>query len=40
MQKCRKISAKAIVVDNRPGANTIVGMEILANAAPDGYTLS
>src|SRR5262245_60501839 len=28
-----------IVVDNRPGANTIVAMEILARATPDGYTL-
>jgi tripartite-type tricarboxylate transporter receptor subunit TctC len=27
------------VVDNRPGANTIVAMEILARATPDGYTL-
>ena len=30
---------QSIVIDNRPGANTIVGMEILANALPDGYTL-
>ena len=30
---------QSIVVDNRPGANTIVAMEILARATPDGYTL-
>lgn len=27
-----------VVVDNRPGANTLVGIEIGARAAPDGYT--
>jgi tripartite-type tricarboxylate transporter receptor subunit TctC len=30
---------QSIVVDNRPGANTILAMEILARATPDGYTL-
>ncbi len=28
-----------VVIDNRPGASTIIGTEIVAKAPPDGYTI-
>jgi tripartite-type tricarboxylate transporter receptor subunit TctC len=38
-QKMSENIGQAIVVDNRPGGNTLVATEAVVRAAPDGYTL-
>src|SRR5437870_2852714 len=38
-QKMGELWGQQGVVENRPGANAIVGMESAAKAQPDGYTL-
>ena len=39
-QEITKTLGQNVIVDNRPGANSIVGVEIAAKSAPDGYTLT
>ena len=38
-QELSKVLGQSVVVENRPGASTMIGMEVGAKASPDGYTL-
>ncbi|MBK9606691.1 MAG: hypothetical protein IPO58_09885 [Betaproteobacteria bacterium] len=38
-QKLSDKWGQPVVIENKPGANTIIGMEYVARSAPDGYTL-
>src|SRR3981189_1157274 len=38
-QKMSESMAQPVIIDNRPGANQIIGTDHVAKSAPDGYTL-
>src|SRR5882672_1143295 len=37
-QKIGEGLGRPMIVENRPGANTVIGVEYVAKSAPDGYT--
>ena len=38
-EELRKALHQAFIIENRPGAGTTIGTELVAHATPDGYTL-
>ncbi len=39
-RKLSELYGQQVVVDNRPGAGTVIGSDLMAKSPPDGYTMS
>ncbi|HEV7822744.1 MAG TPA: tripartite tricarboxylate transporter substrate-binding protein, partial [Burkholderiales bacterium] len=39
MAELSRQTGQQVIVENRPGASGVLGMEVIARATPDGYTL-
>ncbi len=38
-EKLSEAVGRPVIIDNRPGGNTVIGVDAVAKAAPDGYTI-
>ena len=38
-QELTEVLKQQFVIDNKPGAGAVIGTDVVAKAAPDGYTL-
>ena len=38
-QRMSESMGQTVIIDNKPGANGMLGTDLVAKAAPDGYTL-
>ncbi len=38
-EKLSEVFGRPVIIDNRPGGNTMIGVDVVAKAAPDGYTV-
>lgn len=38
-EKLSEAFGQNVIIDNRPGGNTVIGVDAVAKAAPDGYTI-